>query len=112
MQILLVYITTPSIEEARELARTLTEERLAACANIFCGVESFYHWAGAMQNTAECACLLKTTATNFPALERRARELHSYDLPCIVALPLAGGSEAFLRWVETECRDGDKKTKG
>ncbi len=102
MQYLLIYITTPSMEVARLLAQTLVQERLAACANVFDGAESYYWWDNAVQNTRESLCLCKTTAELFPALEGRVRALHPYDVPCIVALPLVAGHTSFLDWISRE----------
>ena len=106
MQPLLVYITAPGRQEARALASTLVQERLAACANIIDGAESFYWWQGKMETAAESICILKTTDAVYPALEKRARELHPYEVPCIVALPLVQGSASFLQWIADEIQPG------
>ncbi len=98
---LLVYITAPA-EEAAPLCETLVRERLAACANILGGARSIYWWDDAVRNATESVCLLKTTADRFPALQQRARELHSYETPCIVALPISAGDEDFLAWLRRE----------
>ena len=99
---LFVYITAPDRLTARELSETLVRERLAACANILDGMESCYWWQGEMQRAAESVCILKTTASGFAALEKRALELHPYEVPCIVALPLMLGHAPFLRWIAEE----------
>lgn len=101
---LLVYITAPDGATARELGKTLVRERLAACANILGGVESLYWWRGEIQEDVESVCILKTSADNYEALEKRARELHPYEVPCIVALPLVRGHAPFLRWITEETR--------
>lgn len=103
---LLVYITAPDRDTARELCETLVHERLAACANILDGMESCYWWQGAMQRATESVCILKTTAPGFSALEKRALELHPYEVPCIVALPLTHGYAPFLRWIAEETQPG------
>jgi len=98
----LVYITCPSLEEARSIARSVVGDRLAACANIVPAIESLYWWQGALEESREVLLLLKTKATLFERLEQRVRELHGYECPCIVGVPLTAGSEAFLRWVADE----------
>jgi periplasmic divalent cation tolerance protein len=98
--VLVVLSTFGSIEEARTVCRQLVEERLAACANLMPAVESVYRWQCAIESATETMAILKTTAEGFAKLEARLRELHSYDVPEIVALPVQGGSAAYLRWVE------------
>lgn len=105
-EILFVYMTAPDRSVARELAETLVSERLAACANILDGMESLYWWQGKLQRAEEIACIFKTTAAGYSALEQRARELHPYEVPCIVALPVSRGHAPFLRWVNEETRPG------
>jgi periplasmic divalent cation tolerance protein len=104
---LLVYMTAPDRQTARALAGALVRERLAAGANILPGAESLYWWQGEVRQAEECACVLKTTAAGYAALEKRARELHPYQVPCIVALPVARGHDAFLRWIGEETLSGD-----
>ena len=101
---LFIYITAPDKATARELGKTLVRERLAACADILDGVESLYWWRGEIQEDVESVCILKTTADGYKALEKRVRELHPYEIPCIVALPLVCGHAPFLRWITEETR--------
>ena len=84
MHVLMVEITAPSAEEAERIGRTLVEERLAACVNLLGGIHSIYRWQGAVEEADEVAMIAKTTATRFAALDRRVRELHGYDVPCVV----------------------------
>lgn len=100
-----VYVTCPTAAQAEDLGGLLVSERLAACANVLPGVVSRYVWEGRLQREAEAALLLKTRATLFGALEARVRQLHEYAVPCIVAWPLAGVSEAYGRWVEEQTRE-------
>ena len=100
--IVLVYITTPSPESAKKLAGVLIEERLAACANIVPGLESVFYWKGELCRKRESLLLLKTHKSLFDRLMQRAEELHEYELPCIVALPVAQGLPGFLDWVASE----------
>ena len=102
MQHLFVYMTAPDRDTAHRIAAVLVRERLAACANILDGADSIYWWQGVLEEAREAVCVLKTTDRAFPALEARARQLHPYETPCIVALPLAFGSAPFLRWIEEE----------
>jgi periplasmic divalent cation tolerance protein len=97
--VLVVLSTFASIEEARTVCRRLVEERLAACANLVPAVESIYRWQGAVETATETMALLKTTAEGFARLEARLRELHSYEVPEVVALRVQAGSETYLRWV-------------
>ena len=78
----------------------MVEERLAACAQVTGPVSSVYRWQGEVETAAEWYCHLKTTAERAPALLARIRELHPYDTPEIIALPVAEGDAAYLRWVE------------
>jgi periplasmic divalent cation tolerance protein len=100
-----VYVTCASRSQATDIGRTLVQERLAACANVLPGMFSHFVWEGVLQRDREYALLLKTRATLFRALEARVRELHSYDVPCIVAWPLAAASEPYARWVEEQTRE-------
>ena len=101
---LMVYVTAADRDEARRIAETLVAERLAACANIIGQIESVYHWEGEVRSSGEAAFLAKTTEACFDALAARVRELHSYELPCVVALPLARGEAAFLGWIQENVR--------
>lgn len=101
-EIYLMYVTTPSREEALSLARQLVQERLAACANVLPGLTSVYQWQGELHEDAECLLLLKTTEALAGSLKERLVALHSYECPCVVAWPLAAGHEEFLRWVSEQ----------
>lgn len=96
-----VYITTSSLDEAKFIGRTLVKERLAACVNMF-PITSIYHWDG-MQEAEEVVLLAKTTTENVKRIEQRVKELHSYDVPCIVSLVI-DGSEDYLTWIKREVR--------
>src|SRR6266481_5586556 len=97
---LVVLSTFGSAEEARKIARVLVEERLAACANVLPGVESIYRWQGAVETAAEVLVMFKTNIDRYYRLEARLRELHSYEVPEIIALPVQVGSLPYLRWVD------------
>ncbi len=102
MSVSFVYITAADEEAAGRLARDLVERRLAACANILGPIRSIYWWEGAVQEERETALILKTRADLVPRLTERVREIHDYDCPCVVALPVEAGNAAFLGWVEEE----------
>ncbi|MGE0658623.1 MAG: divalent-cation tolerance protein CutA [Reyranellaceae bacterium] len=101
-----VYVTTATIEQARAIGRRLVEDRLAACANVLPGIESIYRWQGAIETAQESVLILKTRAALVDQLAARVRELHTYDCPCVVALPIVAGNPAYLRWIETETTGG------
>ena len=98
----LVYVTTGSMEEARRIGRALVEERLAAAVNIIPGVTSIYRWDGAIHEADEVVVVAKTRREKLGALTARVREMHAYDCPGVVALPVVGGSEPYLRWIAAE----------
>ena len=102
MQHLFVYMTAPDKSTAGRIAKTLVQERLAACANVLDGAESIYWWQGRLEEAKEAVCVFKTTQKIFPAFTARAKQLHPYETPCIVALPISSGSAPFLRWIEEE----------
>jgi periplasmic divalent cation tolerance protein len=98
----LIYITASSDDEARTIARALVGERLAACANILGEIGSIYWWDDELQEDTEVALIVKSTAGLVPRIVERVKALHSYDCPCVVALPIGAGNEAFLDWIENE----------
>ena len=97
---LCVYITTSSVEEAEMLSKKLVEQRLAACANVVRDIKSFYWWDGNVQNDHECLVLAKTTVEYFDKINELILQLHSYDNPCIVALPIVAGNGEYLNWIK------------
>ncbi|MGO8671545.1 MAG: divalent-cation tolerance protein CutA [Capsulimonadaceae bacterium] len=97
-----VYVTTADIDEARRIGALAVERRLAACANVLPGMESVYRWKGAVETARECVLILKTRRTLVDALTNAVRDTHSYECPCIVALPVEGGNAAFLDWIAAE----------
>jgi len=97
--LLVVYITVGSEEEGNRLARVIVEEKLAACVNRIGGVQSTYAWEGKIQTDEEQLLIVKTSAAAFDQLEQRVRDLHSYDVPEIIAVPLVRGHQAYLKWI-------------
>ena len=97
---IVVLVTAGSREEAETIGRTLVGERLAACVNVVGPIRSIYRWQEAVEEAEEHLLIVKARAVDLPALEARVRAVHSYDVPEVVALSVAGGSEAYLRWLE------------
>jgi periplasmic divalent cation tolerance protein len=104
-----VLVTCASESEAASLATALVEERLAACGNIVPGVRSIYRWEGAVQQDQEVLLLLKTVQGRVPELGARVRELHSYDLPEVLAVPVLGGLPGYLSWIDESTRAVQEK---
>lgn len=90
---------------ASELATALLQERLCACVNVVPGVVSHYWWNGALDTSRECLLVLKTTVANVDALRRRLVELHPYEVPEVLVLPVTDGHAPYLQWVAAEVRD-------
>ena len=99
---LFVYTTAGSLEEADRIGRALVAERLAACANILPGMRSIYWWQGKIEEAGEAVLVLKTVRQNLDRLTARVKDLHSYSVPCVVALPIAGGNADYLKWIAAE----------
>lgn len=100
----IVLTTAGSYEEAQEIARALVERRLAACVNVVGGVSSVYRWKDEIENAQEWMLLIKTTEDAFEAVRDAIRDLHSYELPECVQIPIEAGSEMYLRWIEENVR--------
>ena len=106
-EFIVVLVTTESADQAAGIGRTLVEERLAACANVVGPIRSIYRWQGEVEDAAEHLLLLKVRAADVPAVDRRVRALHSYDVPEVLALPVAAGGAAYLAWLaDATRRDG------
>jgi periplasmic divalent cation tolerance protein len=101
---LLVLTNLGDIDSARRIARELVERRLAACVNMLPGVQSVYRWQGAIEEEGEITLLIKTTATRYAELEAALRSLHPYQLPEVIALPIANGLPAYLDWIRQETK--------
>lgn len=98
----MVYVTTPSREEAEKIAETLVKERLVACVNIH-EISSFFIWEGKLEKCTEYAMICKTVEEKFGEIEKRVREFHSYELPCIIMWRLDRGNQDFLKWIRESC---------
>lgn len=102
MKFIDVLVTCPSRASAETIARVIVQERLAACANIGSGIGSIYRWNGAIEETDEFPLMLKTRADLFDRLAARVKEMHDYDVPCIVAMELEAVDPAYAKWLEDE----------
>ncbi|MBR9800351.1 MAG: divalent-cation tolerance protein CutA [Rubinisphaera brasiliensis] len=103
----LLYCTAGSLDEAESIASTLVAERLVACANILPQMISVYQWQGKTERGDEVVLLLKTTEANTQQTIDRVVELHSYDCPAVLALPIEAGAPEFLQWIAGEVQSAD-----
>jgi periplasmic divalent cation tolerance protein len=104
-EIVVVLTTVADNDGAVTLARQLVNERLAACVNLYPVMESFYRWKGQVEHDAERQMVIKTTRDLVPALERRLTQLHSYELPEFVVLPVFQAGAAYAAWVGEQVED-------
>jgi periplasmic divalent cation tolerance protein len=95
----MVYVTAASVDEAHAIGRAVVEKGLAACANILPSMRSVYWWQGELCESDEAVLILKTTSAMMERLTAAVTSLHSYECPCVVALPIAAGNPAYLRWI-------------
>ena len=97
---IVVLVTSGSAKEARKIARAVVEQRLAACVNIVTSpVQSVYRWKGRVESAKEFLLIIKTTQSRFAKLEAAVERHHSYDVPEIIALPIARGAATYLNWI-------------
>ena len=104
--VVVVLTNLPDAASAESVARTLVEERLAACVNILAPCRSVYRWEGEVEQAQEVPLVIKTARDRYPALERRLRELHPYDVPELLVCAAEGGWPAYLGWVLEQTRPG------
>lgn len=97
-----VYTTCGNITEAESIARNLINNRLAACVNVVPGLLSYYRWQGKVENDAELLLMIKTAGSLIDEVRNALETLHSYDLPEMIVLPIIGGSQNYLEWLEQE----------
>ena len=102
--VVLILTTVPDDASGETLARTLVEERLAACVNLHGPMTSLYRWNGVVEREAERQLIIKTTSDRIPAVEARVRQLHSYDVPEFLVVPVATGGATYLSWVGEQTR--------
>jgi len=97
-----VYTTIDNLPDARRIAKTLVEEQIVACVNIIPKVESVYRWKGKIEMDEEISLLCKTTDQNVKKTIQRIKQLHSYELPDIIVLPIIGGLKEYLNYINNE----------
>jgi periplasmic divalent cation tolerance protein len=95
----LIFTTCPNSGLAERLGRALVEEHLAACVNVLPPMQSVYRWRGAIESGSEQLLIIKIRGADYPAVEQRIRELHSYELPEVIAVPIAAGLPEYLAWL-------------
>jgi len=106
---IIVLTTTSSVEEAERVARGLLEKKLVACVNIVRDVKSIYWWQGAIEETVEALVVAKTRHDKLEAVEKTIRELHSYKVPEIIALPVIAGGDDYLGWLDKTVDQSNSK---
>jgi len=99
MNEIVIFITSGSEEEAKKLARVLVEEKLAACVNILSDVESLYWWKDKIESSKEWMLVVKTQGKMVNKIVKRVKEIHSYEVPEIIALPIVEGNKDYLQWI-------------
>lgn len=99
-----LYVTCKDRQQAMDIANTMVAERLVACANLLGPISSVYWWDGKVQQGDEFALLLKTRDQLVEPATNRIKQLHSYDVPCVVAYPITGGNLDFLNWITAETK--------
>ena len=97
--VLIALCTCPDAETGQKIANALVTERLAACVNRIAGVQSTYVWKGELQNDTEVLLVIKTTTEKLATVEARVKELHPYEVPEFIAIPVSGGSREYMEWV-------------
>ena len=106
---IVVLVTCGSIKEAQQIGRALVDRKLAACANILhAPVHSIYRWKGKVDVAKEIHLILKSSRSRFAAIDRAIRNMHSYDVPEIIAIPIAAGSRSYLDWISKSVSAGQE----
>ena len=100
----LAYITTSGEEESKKIGRIIVEERLAGCVNIIPTIKSLYWWKGEIENDNESILIVKTKVSNIENIIKRVKEIHSYENPAILAIPIINGSKEYLDYLDAEIR--------
>ncbi|MBM3783022.1 MAG: divalent-cation tolerance protein CutA [Acidobacteria bacterium] len=108
---LIVLSTCPSIDEANRLARGLVEERLAACVNLIPGARSVYRWQGAIEESDEVLLIIKTRRDLLDKLGKRLSQLHTYEVPEAIAIPILDGLPAYLDWLDRELKSETREVE-
>ncbi|TAL62633.1 MAG: divalent-cation tolerance protein CutA [Bacteroidetes bacterium] len=99
MKIIFVYIVCQDKPEAKNIGKILLQERMAACVNIFDKMNSMYWWKGKIEEANETVLIAKTTKKQFPKLSKKIKTIHSYEMPCILQIPVTGGNKKYVNWL-------------
>jgi len=99
MDVVLIYVTAKDSNEAKSIGQTLVEEKLVACANIIDNMTSFYRWDDKVQEDKEAILILKSSNHNVERITNRIKDLHSYECPCVLTIPISGGNQNYLEWI-------------
>lgn len=102
MEFIVIYCTVPNKREGREIAKRLIEYKLVACVNIIDKVESVFSWDGEMCEEKEALMIIKTRKDHFTKINHAIQKLHSYNVPEVIAMPVAHADETYLKWIEHE----------
>lgn len=106
------YITTKDEQQAKEIAKVLLQERLIACANIIGPIASIYEWQSQICEESEYIMIVKSVVQCVERLTQRVVQLHSYESPCVLILPVQGGAEKFLEWIDTQTDSRKEEPNG
>jgi periplasmic divalent cation tolerance protein len=104
MSEILILTTVDSLELARSIASALVENKEAACVNIVPGIRSIYRWQGKLCDDAELLLLIKSSSDRFEAVRSRIRQLHTYEVPEVISLPVVAGDQSYLRWLNEQIK--------
>jgi len=99
-QYIAVFVTAPSAQEAKKISSIILNNKLAACANLFNGMDSSYWWRGKIERSRETMIIMKTKQKLFSRLSAEIKKNHSYEVPEIIALPIIAGSADYLKWID------------
>lgn len=106
---IVVFVTAKNPTQAKKIAQGLLVRKLAACVNILSGVQSFFWWQGKVDSAKENLLVIKSTKDRFSKLVQCVKALHSYEVPEIIALPIAAGNREYLQWLKASCRPSKEK---
>lgn len=101
-EFIVVFVTCSSMKEAEKIGNSLVEKKLAACVNVVPEIKSIFYWKGKISRENEILLVAKSRMELFDSIQNEVRELHSYEVPEIIALPIEAGSEDYLEWIKKE----------
>ena len=101
-EVIIVFVTVPGLREGSRISKAILTSRLAACVNVIPGVQSMYQWKGKIVREKEAMLVMKTTRARYQKLEQKIKQLHPYEVPEVIAMPLICGSPQYIGWVTRE----------